>query len=191
MSERKRSDDDDQDIEGVPLRGIKTTQIFRRLLRPGVEQAQLLAQAAVFPPDEVPPAGVEGDAIILQQAREGIFIRDTQTVLNRILRMIVLQTEFQVTKTLGYDNHLFTSFAYVIAANGTERDIISDLGAAEIPEQIIVSPTTEARVEFDSSIDAVKPSILADQSLTAPLHARKIRAQGVALAGTLKVFSFW
>ena len=168
--DRKRSEDEDGDVssESVPVGGIPSTRREVSTLPAGLGDVFDDLDAGI----EVPP----------------------DIALNRILRLIATLVEFGIgTYTRGYDNHRFTSFAFnAVTGDVVLQDVIDDLNFERIPEQIIVSPTVEALVEFDESLDPNTPSILANQSLSSPLRVRKIRARATGGAGgTLKIFAFW
>lgn len=166
--EKRREDKEDLGAESLPIRGIPSTRRDVVTLPPGLGDIFDDLEGGV----EVPP----------------------EVALNRILRLIATLVEFGIGTTLrGYSNHLFTSFTFNGSGdNVTEQDIIDDLNADQVPEQIIVVPTVEAQVQFDNNIEAITPSILANSSLSAPLRVRKIRARATgAAAGTLKIFAFW
>lgn len=166
---RKRDDEnEDQASESVPIRGIPST-------RRDVTEI---------------PAGL-GD--IFGDLDAGVEV-GAEVALNRILRLIATLVEFGIgTMVRGYSNHLFSSFAFNASTGDVvEQDVIDDLNAEQVPEQIIVVPTVEAQVEFDNNLDPNTPSILANSSLSSPLRVRKIRARATGGAGgTLKIFAYW
>lgn len=104
-----------------------------------------------------------------------------------------------MVQTLGYDHHKFTSLSYTTTAAKTLTKSLDDRLKEEgniRPEQIIVGPTTETRVDFETedekpTITSTTPSILADQSLSSPLHPTAVLHQAVTTAGTLKIWMFW
>lgn len=167
--DRKRRDEDaDVSSESVSVSGIPSTRREITTIPPGL-----------------------GD--IFDDLEGGVEVAP-EVALNRILRLIATLVEFGIGTTLrGYSNHLFSSFAFNASTGDVvEQDIIDDLNAEQIPEQIIVVPTVEAQVEFDNNLEPTTPSILANSSLSSPLRVRKIRARASGgAAGTLKIFAFW
>ncbi len=97
----------------------------------------------------------------------------------------------------------FTGFAYS-SSEPTAANLV-DLDIPETaPDVLIVSPTTEAYVEFDDNpiqepqtqigselTNVGTPTILANTFFTVPLRPKKITVLGLQSGGQFKIFAFW
>ena len=99
---------------------------------------------------------------------------------------------------VAYKHHSFTSTPYTVKR---QKTIISKLdsrlrGKDVFPEKVIVAPTSECKVDFNTSggdheIADVTPSLIADQILESPLRPIEIMHQAVTNSGILKIWMFW
>ena len=110
-----------------------------------------------------------------------------------------LQPFYALTQILGYEHHAFTSLSYTTSAKKTLiKDLDQRLGeeTKTLPEQIIVSPTTQCQIEFDTleeekGIASTTPTLQANAGLTSPLHTVAIHHKAVSTAGTLNIWAYW
>jgi len=119
---------------------------------------------------------------------------DASTLLSRILEALedIRETikelkPIEEVKSKPYTNHIFTVASEPI----TDRENIFDIGLEVAC--VIVSPSIDAKIEFDKPTSDTTPTIRADASLSAEYSVRRIfyRAANPGEQGVLNVWAFW